>query len=47
MTPAEATAAKGMRRAMICFAAGESLRSRGTRAFKPRATEQEAETARR
>ncbi len=45
--PADATAAKGTSRVKMVFALGESRFRRGTAAFKPRATEQEAETARR
>ena len=45
--PAEATAAKGTRRVRIVFVAGERAFKRGTRALRPRATEQEAETARK
>lgn len=43
--PAEATAAKGTRRVRIVLVAGERRLSRGMRAFRPRATEQDAETA--
>ena len=45
--PADATAAKGTNLVRMVFALGESLFRRGTNAFKPRATEQEAETARK
>jgi len=45
--PADATAAKGTRRVRTVFVFGESRFRRGTIAFRPRATEQEAETARR
>ncbi len=45
--PADATAANGTRRVKTIFAFGESRLRRGTIAFKPKATEQEAETARR
>ena len=45
--PADATAAKGTNLVRIVFAFGERRFRRGTIAFKPRATEQEAETARR
>ena len=45
--PADATAANGTSRVRTVFALGERRFSRGTTAFKPRATEQEAETARR
>lgn len=45
--PADATAANGTRRVKTVFVAGETRFRRGTTAFRPRATEQEAETARR
>ena len=45
--PADATAAKGTSRVRTFFAPGDRRFSRGTVAFKPRATEQEAETASR
>jgi hypothetical protein len=42
-----ATAAKGTRRDRMRRVLGEMLLRRGTRAFRPRAVEQEAETAMR
>lgn len=45
--PADATAANGTRRVKTVFVFGESPFRRGTMAFKPTATEQEAETARK
>ena len=45
--PAVATAANGTRRVRIVRVAGDTLRRRGTRALRPSATEQEAETARK
>lgn len=45
--PAEATAAKGTSRTSTVFVVGERERRRGTMALRPRATEQEAETARK
>lgn len=45
--PAEATAAKGTRRVRIVLVPGEIFFRRGTRELRPRAMEQEAETARK
>ena len=45
--PAEATAAKGTSRDSMSFVPGDIRFRRETRAFRPRATEQEAETARK
>jgi hypothetical protein len=45
--PALATAAKGTNLLRIVFVAGLTRFNRGTRAFRPRATEQEAPTARK
>ena len=45
--PADATAAKGTSRVRVVFAAGERRLRRGTIALRPRATVQEAETAKR
>lgn len=45
--PAKATAVKGTKRVSTVLAPGESHFKRGTVAFSPRATEQEAETARK
>jgi len=45
--PADATAAKGTKRVSSVFVVGERRLRRGTRALRPSATEQEAETARR
>lgn len=45
--PAVATAANGTRRVRIVLVAGDTLRRRGTSALRPRATEQEADTARK
>ena len=45
--PADATAANGTKRVSVVFAVGERRLSRGTIALSPRATEQEAETAKR
>ena len=45
--PAEATAAKGTSRVRTVLAPGETCFNRGTIALSPRATEQDAETARK
>jgi hypothetical protein len=45
--PAETTAAKGTRRERIVRVVGFRVRRRGTRAFRPRAMEQETVVARR
>ena len=45
--PADATAANGTNRVRVVFAVGDRRLSRGTIALSPRATEQEAETAKR
>ena len=45
--PADATAANGTNRVRVVLATGERRLSRGTIALRPRATEQEAETAKR
>lgn len=45
--PAEATAAKGTSRVKVVFAVGDRRLRRGTIALRPRATEQEAETAKK
>ena len=45
--PADDTAAKGTKRVSVSFATGERRFRRDTRALRPRATVQEAETARK
>lgn len=45
--PADATAAKGTNRVRVVLATGDRRLSRGTIALSPRATEQEAETAKK
>ena len=45
--PAEATAANGTSRVRVVFAVGDRRLRRGTVAFRPSATEQDAETAKR
>ena len=45
--PADETAAKGTKRVSVSFVTGERRFRRGTRALRPRATVQEAETARK
>ena len=45
--PADATAANGTSRVRVVFATGERRLRRGTIALRPRATEHEAETAKR